>query len=437
MTHRSPSLRSALNKGFTRTSWPIERFSINGWNINCVKMIMPQNMLKTPIIILSDLLHSYSTSLLDFESLAEDYPVYILELPGCGENFLGAKSIRHLDNFHFVDLLASSISYLGLERFSIVSFTGHCSVVYEYAIRNESQVKDICFIAATNALRKSIVALLENCLNHMEEGRLEEFSSSLVASMMNLSKEKQIKSSSNIYHSMRRYLLNSLESNSEVKEVYRSSILRLINQAPLGSGPRCPCLFISGEYDQFINPFESYELSKKCLQSQFATVKSSDHFVMKEKTTQVVNVIKEFFSKGQINGVRGVRPWSKKSFPVSSMRLNSRVHVGLSVKLKKGDVTYNAVIDEMSVDGCSLRIESKNQKCEMNLSGQLGGILKLDAPDLCFSSDVIIFETKKSRGEHHGHDFYLRGLFLREGRDKMIKRQESLSQIIQDAKLSA
>jgi proline iminopeptidase len=102
----------------------------------------------------------------------------------------------------------------------------------------------------------------------------------------------------------------ALIKNSHGKQVYKhmwgasefsaTGSLRNYNKVNQLGKIECPALFICGEHDE-ARPDTAKRYAKKVPDSNFVEIKSASHAILAEKPSQLVNIIRHFVARIDIN----------------------------------------------------------------------------------------------------------------------------------------
>lgn len=423
---KNNSLRSALKNGNLDVVRPVESIFYGPWRVDFIRVTRPSNFLKTPIVMLSGMFQPKGFFSQEVELLGEQYPIYKIDLPGFGDN---EQASGVLSSKQLAELLARLLDELGIEKAYFLAFSTSSSIAYHFGNHFPERVEKLCFVGATMDYRSSVKASFKDALNALLEDNMDQFATSMVMTLMNHSKKSKVKKGESLVQSFYNQLLGL---NEEEKECYVQNISRLLEEDKLGSGPSCPLLVVTGEYDNFTTAYEGHLMIQKCRQGTLAIIKSSDHLVGHEKQTQMINTLKTFFDGDDLNAVRGLKVWERPEFPVSSRRLHPRWKVGqeveLAVELESGESkVIGAVIDEVSVEGCRLKLTKTS-----DLEIYKGQVLHLKVPIWDFSTELLVFQTSQLAGDEATSecDTALTALFRYNSFEDAEKTEEALEKVL-------
>ena len=394
--------------------YPLSEMEIGDLTIVYKSIVYPQNAHKTPVILLSGILSSQEELTIEAKSLAQEFPVYTVDLPGLGRNFKQAKEVSLLENTDYAVILKKFFDYLGLETVYLVGQSSSASIAFTFASCFEECVKKLILSGITDQLRESVGFILGEAVGFLEKEEKEKFASSIVLNMMNFSKRKKVQKSRELKQS----LYDSLRTcDDNGKQCYRANFLRLKNQRELPKAPQCEVLILAGEYDNFTTPFESFEVSKKCPNSTFVLIKEADHMVTQEKRDVVTRVYRRYLNDASLKRMKDVEYFRKKDFPLERIRMEPRWFLNDTGFLDYGEgncIPINVV--DINNFGCRIFTSSSDHK---TFSRKSKFVLHIPKEDI--KVEVFIFK--------HAVNGHLRGIFKHYTFNKVKEFESSIDKV--------
>lgn len=413
-----PSLRSSLKKGLINDVYPEEVIELNQHKIHLRKMANPQNFLKKPIVILSGPYHHQEMFDKTLQQLIQEHPVYLVELPGFGDNHFH----RDADECDHIALIHYFLDEVGLESCILVAFSLASSIAYQFAAQFTDRVDKLVVFSTCLNFRDSVKNIVSESFELLKEGQREQFAHSMVMTFMNHSKRKNVKAFGAISQHLYQHFY---QSPFEQMQFQINKVLH--HQAPV-KHPTCPTLVVAGEFDHFTTTFEGFQVAENCPKGSLAIVKSSDHFLFEEKNKQVSDCLAHFLDGQDVDTLRGLSVWNKRNFPISSRRIHPRWDVSIPVKVKneKGEF-FSAVMTQLSVEGAEIKIDPQ----DMNLCAGVG--VQLQVPSSENMRDFIIFDRLESKNDPQAHSTYIRGLFYHKNFEEALDTEQWVELMVSGA----
>ena len=263
---------------------------VGDWTINYLGFTKPKNAHKNPIVILGGAFQKFYSFKKDVQTLMEEFPVYLVDLPGQGGNEQFAEALGFED---YADLLLGWVERMGIDKITPIALSYGSAIGYYYASKYPDKTDKLILGGTTAKLRDSVRSLLEESLYALERGEMKDFSAGVVLNLLNFSKRDQIQGA----EFLSKTLYRSMQKLSDTdKEKYIHNTIRLLNLEKLPLGPSCETLVLAGEFDHFTTPAECFSVSKLCYNSTFGIVKNTDHLAPYEKKDLVNKIYKKFLN---------------------------------------------------------------------------------------------------------------------------------------------
>ena len=289
---------------------------IAGFDLFYHSYVKPVNAHKTPVVIISGPLRGINTYSEEVEQFTKDFPVYIVEIPtfenASGEILKKSESLSLLKQFLF---------NLGIDKSILMASSFNSLLIYEYAAEYPEHVETLIINGITKKLRDSVMYTLEESLEQLDSEEMDAFASSVVLNFMNFSQRANIPNSDAISQSLydKVFSLNSSE-----KRMIRAHISKMMNLEGVGRAPQCPILFFTGEFDNFMTPYESHQIARSCHQATSVIIKGADHMVGVEKKDVVTRLVRRFLARQPLNRMKDVELITSQDFPREKIRMEPR-----------------------------------------------------------------------------------------------------------------
>ena len=265
-----------------------------------------------PIICLHGGPGGHSHFMTDLFSLADDRQVVIYDQVGGGRSSPTEKKLWKVQTF--VTELELLVKHLGFERFQLFGGSWGTTLALEYYLkgRNRNKVASLVFQSPmfsavdwrrdANQLIAKLPAKERKIIRYCHE--IDATDSKVYQDAMKLYYARHVcrnKAKSN---------RGALIKNSHGKQVYKhmwgasefsaTGSLRNYNKVNQLGKIDCPTLFICGEHDE-ARPDTAKRYAKKVPDSNFVEIKSASHAILAEKPSQLVNIIRHFVARIDIN----------------------------------------------------------------------------------------------------------------------------------------
>lgn len=381
------------NKSELNADVPFLQMKVNGWPINYKSFIKPSNAYKTPIIILSGLLESFSDALEEHTKLSEDNPLYVVHMPGFGDNEeVGAE----LTYSAYAMLVSAFMDNLGVGECILIANTYTANIAICFSELYENRLKEMILVAPVVKIRDSVEYLLDENIRSLESGDTKAFAARQAIHFIPTFTESFSGKRKEI---VKDYYLSLLKSDKNDFKKYISHTKRLKNiskDKEIIKGVRsCHVTVIAGACDLLTTPQESFNFASACSRSRFVMIDDCDHLMIKEKKSVLFRLFKRILEKKPIKRMKDVKVIESESLDQKYVRVTNRHDVKERghIECSNGEI-IPVEIDNLSQFGCkfslddseSLKSLSKNLVgCRLHLDFvdlKLGlGIFKLNGTD--------------------------------------------------------
>ena len=405
---------NVASKNDVNINVPFLQMEINGWSINYMSFIKPSNAYKTPIIILAGLFESFSDSLDEYSKLSEDNPLYIVHLPGFGDNSeVGAE----LTYSAYAMLVSAFMDNLGVGECVLMANTYSANIAICFSEHYEDRLLEAIFVAPVVKIRDSVEYILNENLKSLENGDTKAFAARQTIHFIPTFSESFSGKRKEI---VKDYYLALLRSDKNDFEKYFAHIKRLKNASKnkdVTKGIKsCPVIVIAGACDLLTTPQESFDFSNACSNSKFVMIEDTDHLMLREKKAVLFRLFKRILEKKPIKRMRDVKLIETSTLDRKFVRVTSRHEVKERGHIEcLNGVIIPIEIDNLSQFGCKFTVDDSESIKFLNMN-LVGCKLHLDFVDLKLGLGVF---------EMTGTDEF-RGIFSHESFNAHEKLQSYL-----------
>lgn len=353
---------------------------ISGFEIYYHSYTLPLNAHKTPVVILSGPLRGINTYTAEVEQMIKDFPVYVVEIPIFDE-----ATGRVYERSEALGILKQFVFNLGIDRCTFMASSFNSLLVYEYASEFPEHVESLIINGITKKLRDSVQYTLEESLLELDSGNMDSFASSIVLNFMNFSRRGNIPQADRISQGLyeKVYSLNIFE-----KRMIRAHITKMMSLEGLGRAPQCPILFVTGEFDNFMTPFEAHQIAKNCPHATSVIVTGTDHMVGLEKRDVFTRLCRRFLNKQPLNRMKDISLINATDFPREKIRMEPRWLLNDIGFLDEGNGVFVPTnIVDINNFGCRLYTSFEDHRSLSNTHKFL-----LHFPDDDLKMEIILFK---------------------------------------------
>lgn len=372
---------------------------IAGYKVSFVSQTGPTLAHKVPLIILGAGFEGISNFQYELEQISKDVPVYLVDLPGLGTNLETAQDLSYAE---YSSILKGFLDGQGIDKCSIAALSYASPVGYFFASLHSERVHKLVIGGITKKLRESVRVTLEQSMSLLALEENDKFASSVALNLMNFSQRHNIENSEDLKKNLYQSLM---ELNKEEKEKFKTLNARLMDTQDLPRSPQCPVLIVGGEFDNFMTPYECYEVASSCPDSTFVVVKGADHLISLEKKDVLTRLYRRFLADQPLNRMKDVEVFQRKEFPRERIRMEPRWLINDVGYLDSGNGVFVPVnIVDINNFGCRLYTSFKDHRSLQHTNKFL-----LHLPDEEIQMEVILFKQADNghfRGifQHHTFD---------------------------------
>lgn len=339
---------------------------IGKWKVEYLAFSHPQNVHKTPLIVLGGAFQNFNSYKYCVENVLNEVPVILVDLPSLGNNDQLSPELGMED---LADLLFQWTQHAGLKQVSLMGLSLGSVVASTYAYKRPTFTHKLIVTGIVIRPRKSWRMLLEESIKVLDEGRLDEFGQAVVLYLVNHARLKETEIT-DITRKLFHRQMRSFHENEQQR--YRINARRLLEVESILGYPECETLVATGEYDSFTLPFENALFATRCTNATFALIKGADHVAQLEKRDESVAMFCAFLRGDDLRQLKGIevldraqcealeRRGEPRCVPVNPYArvINfSQVDGAISIDMK-------VCIRDMSFFGCVLEYEYTDSPLE-------------------------------------------------------------------------
>lgn len=387
----------------------------SGWKVNylCFSLDKYKNENIAPLVILGGAFQKFHSFKKEVEHLSQDMPVILVDLPGQGSNDQLGKELNFED---YANILKEFLDYHQLEKVVPVALSYGSAIGFTFAANYPERTHRLILGGTTPKLRKSVRILLEQSIEAMNEGRMNDFSTGVILNLFNYSQRKRTKVPRLLIRGFHKSLISLSE---EDKQRYLVNTSRLLNLNGLGEkAPQCETLIIAGEFDNFTTPSECLEVANRCEKRTVGILRDCDHLAPFVRKDLMINTYRNFSLHGRLEECAGISSFTGKDIPLEKKILEPRWTYEGEVKLKCPQNTWEHYVNVINLNSYGLCVDIGD-----NLISQE----KLQNSKIEFVTEGFELDTIFFANSHQG----IRGIFKRydfDTYDKLEKFTERLGQ---------
>lgn len=308
----SDSLRSAPN---TETV----SFLGNSYKIEYLAFCHAENLHKTPVVFLGGAFQSFISFKSEVELVYTTHPVILLDLPSQGGN---SQLAPELQLEHYAELIELFCQAQSLNRLMMLGISYGSAMATLFATAYPQRVERLLLSGITCFKRDSLITLLEDSLDQLAQGKMQEFATTAVCNLLNHSRLKQTE----IEATHRRLLFRQISRLNENEQArYAQNTERLLSFSGFKSYPTCPTLIATGEFDNFTLPSENAAVALLCEQATFALIENADHLSQMERKQEASTLFHSFMCEQPLTDIPGISLYHPEIFISLDRRLQDRM----------------------------------------------------------------------------------------------------------------
>src|SRR5690554_2421132 len=190
-----------------------------------------------------------------------------------------------------------------------------------FAAAHPERVERLLLSGITCFRRDSLITLLEDSLDQLKQGKMEEFATTAVCNLINFSHIDDTE----VSPTYRRLLFRQISRLNENEQArYIQNTERLLNFEGFDEFPSCPTLIATGEFDSFTLPSENAAVAMQCEDATFALVHNADHLSQFERKEATSALFHHFMCGESLANIEGTTVHDAATFFEQERRLQSR-----------------------------------------------------------------------------------------------------------------
>lgn len=345
----------------------------------------PENSHKTPVIFLGGAFQSFSSFKYEVELVLSTHPVILLDLPSQGCNSQLAPELGLNDLAELIELFCQAKN---IDKVMLLGISYGSAMSTIFATTYPHRVERLLLSGITCFRRESLITLLEDSLEQLRQGKMEEFATTAVCNLINYSRIDDTE----VSPTYRRLLFRQISRlNENERARYAQNTERLLDFPGFDAFPSCPTLIATGEYDSFTLPSENAAVAVQCDNASFALVHNADHLSQFERKETTSALFHSFMCGESLDEIEGITLHDPNAFlERKDMRLQSRnrpLEQPYTLTDKETGKVHTVRINNINFAGCE--IEQINQDLSIN---QNSSELYLELPETGHSYHVRILE---------------------------------------------
>lgn len=321
----------------------------------------PENSHKTPVIFLGGAFQSFSSFKYEVELVLSTHPVILVDFPsqGCNDQLVPELGLND-----FAELIALFCESLDLPKVMLLGISYGSAMAALFATAYPERVERLLLSGITCFRRDSLITLLEDSLDQLKQGKMEEFATTAVCNLINFSHIDDTE----VSPTYRRLLFRQISRLNENEQArYVQNTERLLNFEGFNEFPSCPTLIATGEFDSFTLPSENAAVAMQCADATFALVHNADHLSQFERKEATSALFHHFMCGESLENIEGTKVHDAATFFEQERRLQSR-HRPLEQPYKLIDEEtgkeHSVRLSNINFAGCE--IEQINQDLSIN-----------------------------------------------------------------------
>lgn len=373
-------------KTFKMSTYPIQ---VGSYVIKHGQLVSPANAIKTPVVYLTSPLFKESGLEKLINNVGKDSPVYLVELP-IGE-----------ENLTFSDLgkiLALYLDQIGVGKVHLLAYGFESYVAHSFASNYPERIGKLMIGGCVESPRESVALIMQEALNSYFKDEHKHFVTTTLLNMFNFGQRERVSRAQDLISEMIDQISESAESVCYLKE----NIERFLEFKNLERAPLCDTLIMSGEYDRFATPYETFAVSKRIPRSEFVIVNHADHLGLIEKNDVFSRLIRRFVAEKPLNRMKDIEVFEKKTYPVEKIRMEPRWELNDVAFLDSGNGVFVPInIVDINKYGCKLFTSFKDHQSVQDIEGEKKFYLHF--PEENWKVELFLFQQSE--------DGHFRGVF--------------------------
>ena len=404
-----------------RTTW------IDGWKIEYMAIARADTLHMTPMVIIGGAFQNFNSYKYCVEQLFDAGPIILIDLPSMGANqqitnrdtgvSAGSLELENLASMlgHWLELMElPKVSVLGMSLGSVVA---SC-----LAHERPELVDRMILMGVMQKTRKSWRMLLNESIELMKEGRMDEFGQAVILYLVNHARLKETRMSPTAKRLFFRQMAEFSATEQDRYEVNCTRLLRLTN-VPI---PQCKVLVACGQYDSFTLPHENADFALQCPNMQYVQIANADHVPQLQRRKETMHLFATFLRDEAVDQLEGIIPFTREQMQQIERRGEERITVQDTQRFlthRHSDLKIAANVVDINFFGVLLETEQGDAKRAAMHERDMA--LHLEDEDGEFKIECLIFE----HDEHHVRALFKHGSFeVAERLGRFIEQQKQLTE---------
>lgn len=326
----------------------------------------PENLHLTPVVFLGGAFQSFTSFKTEVELVYQSHPVILLDLPSQGSN---DQLVPELELKDFSSLLKGFFEAQGIEQVIMVGISYGSAMATLFASEHPKFVQRLLASGITCFRRDTLVALLEDSLSLLAQGKLKAFAATAVSNLINHNRMQETE----VGKTYRRLLyrqVSRLNDNEQLR--YAQNTQRLLRFDGFNKFPTCPTLVATGEFDNFTLPEENAAFAANCADAQFAVIEDADHLSQFERRDVTSELFYRFIKAQSIEGIEGTRLYQASKYYSQERRLQPRLKLENDKAVLIDEVTgieHCIRVVDINFSGCQIALDHTDLTLSENSKG--------------------------------------------------------------------
>lgn len=294
--------------------------SFNGkeYKVEYLAFSAPENLGKTPVVFLGGAFQSFISFKNEVELVYGTHPVVLLDLPSQGANNQLTPELKLEDYAELIELFCQAQD---LSKMMMLGISYGSAMATLFATAYPYRIERLLLSGITCFRRQSLITLLEDSLEQLAQGKMQEFGTTAVCNLLNHSRFKE----TGVGATHRRLLFRQISRLSENEQArYAQNTQRLLDFEGFKIFPTCPTLIATGEFDNFTLPSENAAVALQCKNATFALIGNADHLSQMERKDEASALFHSFMCSKPLTNIPGIKVHNPAHFIELDNRLQDR-----------------------------------------------------------------------------------------------------------------
>lgn len=294
-------------------------FNNKEYKVNYLALCAPENLGNTPVIFLGGAFQSFVSFKSEVELVYGTHPVILLDLPSQGTNDQLAPELKLEDYAELIELFCQQQD---LSTMMMLGISYGSAMATLFATSYPHRIERLLLSGITCFRRQSLITLLEDSLEQLAQGKMQEFGTTAVCNLLNHSRFQETE----VAATHRRLLFRQISRLTENEQArYTQNTQRLLNFEGFKVYPTCPTLIATGEFDNFTLPSENAAVALQCNNATFALINNADHLSQMQRKNEASTLFHSFMCNQPLGNIAGVQVQNPAHFIELDQRLQDRL----------------------------------------------------------------------------------------------------------------